>query len=60
MMASQIIGNCLSTFILGKISDIVYFIVLAILGCILKDNLVTGAAMFFFVRPTGKETKDPS
>lgn len=31
-MASQIIGNILGTFILGKISNMVYFIVLGILG----------------------------
>lgn len=52
MMASQIVGNILSTFILGKINNQVYFIVLAILG-------LSGAAMFFFVRPTGKESKNP-
>lgn len=46
-MASQIIGNILGTFILGEISNLVYFIVLGILG-------LAGAALFFAVRPTGK------
>ena len=33
MMASQILGNILSTFILGEISNMVYFVVLGVLGC---------------------------
>jgi len=32
MMSSQIFGNCLSTFVLGKINNLVYFIILTILG----------------------------
>lgn len=31
-MASQILGNVIGTFILGKISNMIYFIVLGILG----------------------------
>lgn len=34
MMSSQIFGNCLSTFVLGRINNLVYFIVLTILGSI--------------------------
>lgn len=33
MMTSQIVGNILGTFLLGKINNTVYFVVLAILGC---------------------------
>ena len=33
MMSSQITGNLLITFILGKMSNFVYFLLLTILGC---------------------------
>jgi MFS family permease len=33
MMSSQIIGNLLITFVLGKMSNLTYFILLTILGC---------------------------
>lgn len=33
MMSSQILGNLLTTFILGKMSNTVYFVLLTILGC---------------------------
>jgi MFS family permease len=33
MMSSQITGNLLTTFILGKMSNLVYFILLTCLGC---------------------------
>lgn len=33
MMSSQILGNLLITFILGKMSNLIYFILLTILGC---------------------------
>jgi len=33
MMASQILGNLLGTFVLGRINNLVYFIILTILGC---------------------------
>ena len=33
MMSSQIIGNLLITFVLGKMSNVTYFILLTILGC---------------------------
>ena len=36
MMSSQIFGNVLSTFILGKVNNLVYFICLTILGGNLK------------------------
>ena len=32
MMSSQIIGNVLSTFVLGRINNLVYFIILTIIG----------------------------
>jgi hypothetical protein len=32
MMSSQILGNLLSTFVLGRINNLVYFIILTILG----------------------------
>ena len=32
MMSSQIVGNIITTFVLGKISNTVYFIVLTVLG----------------------------
>jgi MFS family permease len=34
MMVSQIFGNLLITFVLGKLSNLTYFMLLAILGCI--------------------------
>ena len=34
MMSSQILGNLLTTFILGKMSNELYFLLLTILGCI--------------------------
>lgn len=33
MMSSQILGNLITTFILGLISNVVYFLVLTTLGC---------------------------
>lgn len=33
MMSSQILGNLLGTFVLGRINNLVYFIILTILGC---------------------------
>lgn len=33
MMSSQIIGNLLITFVLGKLSNFIYFMLLTILGC---------------------------
>lgn len=33
MMSSQIIGNLLIVFVLGKLSNLTYFILLTILGC---------------------------
>lgn len=33
MMSSQIFGNLLTTFVLGKMSTLTYFIVLTALGC---------------------------
>ncbi len=32
MMSSQILGNLLGTFVLGRINNLVYFIILTILG----------------------------
>jgi len=32
-MTSQIFGNLITTFVLGLISNVVYFLVLTILGC---------------------------
>lgn len=37
MMSSQIIGNLLITFVLGKMSNFTYFILLTILGCNYKS-----------------------
>lgn len=33
MMSSQILGNLITTFVLGLVSNVVYFLVLTILGC---------------------------
>jgi hypothetical protein len=33
-MSSQILGNLITTFVLGLISNVTYFLVLTILGCI--------------------------
>ena len=33
MMSSQILGNCLTTFVLGLVNNFIYFLVLTILGC---------------------------
>lgn len=33
MMSSQIIGNLLITFVLGKMNNFIYFLLLTILGC---------------------------
>lgn len=33
MMSSQIIGNLLITYVLGKMSNFIYFLILTILGC---------------------------
>ena len=34
MMSSQILGNTITTFVLGKVSNFAYFLTLTILGCI--------------------------
>lgn len=50
MMSSQILGNCLSTFVLGRINNLVYFIILTILGgTIHKINIVSSSLLFLFL-----------
>ena len=39
MMSSQIFGNLLTTFVLGKLSNTTYFILLTILGCKFIHNI---------------------
>ncbi len=46
MMSSQILGNLLGTFVLGRINNLVYFIILTILG--------TGSAFLFIFLPEVK------
>ena len=47
MMASQILGNLLGTFVLGRINNLVYFIILTILGC--NSFIYSGASSFLFI-----------
>lgn len=46
MMSSQILGNLITTFVLGMISNVVYFLVLTILGCM--HVLIQFPVPFFF------------
>lgn len=49
MMSSQIIGNLLITYVLGKMSNFIYFLILTILGCknIYICSLKFGALFIF-------------
>lgn len=49
MMSSQIFGNLLTTFVLGKMTNFIYFLFLTILGCIYNIYLVSSAFLFMFL-----------
>ncbi len=49
MMSSQILGNLLGTFVLGRINNLVYFIILTILGSNSCFILAASAFMFIFL-----------
>ncbi len=55
MMSSQIFGNLLGTFVLGRINNLVYFIILTILGCNFLDYCRCKCVLFhFFAISRGK------
>lgn len=56
MMSSQIIGNLITTFVLGLVSNTVYFLVLTILGSTFYRTQPLVPSFFSFFRKFSKIT----
>lgn len=51
MMSSQILGNLLITFVLGKMSNLVYVFILIILGGNIIDFIIGSSTLLFLFLP---------